>query len=68
MFFRKNNIPAGTAALPELPVVCDAIAISDKGPLRTNNEDTYLLIRFPAHNGTLLAMVADGMGGIMPVK
>lgn len=64
MFFKINSSKTENIPVPDEPVtVCDAIAVTDKGPLRADNEDTYKLIRFPPHDGILLAMVADGMGG-----
>jgi serine/threonine protein phosphatase PrpC len=48
---------------PKLPPV-EAAADSDIGRVRTNNEDSYALIRFECGGRpSVLALVADGVGG-----
>ncbi|GAB3428918.1 PP2C family protein-serine/threonine phosphatase [Niabella aquatica] len=62
MFFRKNIIRERTPAAIET-LMCESVAVTDKGPLRANNEDTYKLMRLSTPDDILVAMVADGMGG-----
>ncbi|MGC4234197.1 MAG: protein phosphatase 2C domain-containing protein [Niabella sp.] len=62
MFFRKNIIREKPPAAIE-KLICESVAVTDKGPLRANNEDTYKLIRLSQPDDILVAMVADGMGG-----
>ncbi|HMR81564.1 MAG TPA: protein phosphatase 2C domain-containing protein [Niabella sp.] len=62
MFFRKNIIREKAPDAIE-KLICESVAVTDKGPLRANNEDTYKLIRLSQPDDILVAMVADGMGG-----
>jgi len=62
MFFRKNIIKEKALNAIEM-LTCESVAVTDKGPLRTNNEDTYKLMRLSTPGDILVAMVADGMGG-----
>lgn len=65
MFFKRNtiNLKEVDLATPDI-LFCESVAITDKGPLRPNNEDTYKLLRLSKPpNPVIVAMVADGMGG-----
>lgn len=64
-FFWKNSTEEKQKTITPLSrsVQCKVCSISETGPMRDNNEDS-ILVRYPDDGyETVVAMVADGMGG-----
>lgn len=60
MFFKANKSTEQQDAVTRL--ACSYTSVSDKGPQRSTNEDSLLIIQIP-DSSALIAIVADGMGG-----